>query len=242
MSVLAHRKSQNNDQPAVLPRRHGTRLRHYWRSHGWACHDTIDIDLLRWGLVEEATDSAQASCFLLTDAGRAALGDTVVHNRKTRSRHAQVVEGVARHLVGLGRLVFTELSVHTVDTNTENARWAPCKPDVFSLTRSLRPDHLAPQVHEVKVRRSDLLGELRSGKIERYRELAAEVFFVIVEGIATVDEIPAEYGVIVWRDDGGYTFARAAQKRDYNLETRHWMAMARARPFMADDDSVQLSF
>lgn len=242
MSASAKRPSSTQERPSVLPRRHGTRLRHYWRSHGWACHDNIDIDLLRWGLIEEAEDNALASCFRLTDTGRAALGDTVVHNRGTRSRHAQVVDGVARHLAGLGRLVFTELSVHTADSSTEKARWAPCKPDVFSLTRSLRPDHLAPQVHEIKVRRSDLLGELRSAKIERYRELAAEVYFVIVEGIATVEEIPAEYGVILWRAEHGYTIARAAQRHDYQLETRHWMAMARARPFSADEDSIQLSF
>ncbi|WP_353219936.1 hypothetical protein [Salinisphaera sp. S4-8] len=242
MSAPARHNPEPHDRPGVLARRHATRLRHYWRSHGWACHDNIDLDLLRWGLIEEAAYSTQASCFLVTDAGRAALGDTVVRNRRARSHHAQVVDGVARHLAGLGRLVFTELSVHTAETDTDSTRWAPCKPDVFSLTRSLRPDHLAPQVHEIKVHRSDLLGELRSAKIARYRELAAEVYFVIAEGIATAAEIPCEYGVVVWREAGGFTLERAAHRHDYRLETRHWMAMARARPFIADDDTVQLSF
>lgn len=113
---------------------------------------------------------------------------------------------------------------------------------MFSLTRSLRPDHLAPQVHEVKVRRGDLLGELRSGKIERYRELAGEMFFVIADGIAEPDEIPADYGVAVWREPGGYTLARPAPRGAYQLETRHWMALARATPFTADEPSPQLAF
>jgi hypothetical protein len=235
----AHRTAEANT-PA-LPRRHATRLRHYWRSHGWACHDNIDLDLMRWGLIEEIADAATASRFLVTASGREALGEAVVRNRRARSRHAEVTDGVARHLAGLGRLVFTQLSIHTADESSEAGRWALCKPDVFSLTRSLRPDHLAPQVHEIKVRRSDLLGELRSEKTRRYRELAAEVFFVIVEGIATVDEIPADYGVVVWQPSG-YTLARGATRRDYRLETRHWMSMARARPFMAEDESLQLAF
>ncbi|MES1930105.1 hypothetical protein SADO_12658 [Salinisphaera dokdonensis CL-ES53] len=241
MKALSRNSTAGQDVPATLPRRHATRLRHYWRSHGWACHDNIDLDLLRWGLIEEIADGALASHFLVTALGRDALGEAVVRNRRARSRHAEVAESVARHLAGLGRLVFTELSIHTVE-HTAEGRWSLCKPDVFSLTRSLRPDHLAPQVHEIKVRRSDLLGELRSQKTRRYRELAGEVFFVLAEGIAEPEEIPADYGVVVWRESGGYTLARSAPRHAYTIETRHWMAMARARPFMAEDDSLQLSF
>lgn len=241
MNALSREKMPGDDRSAALSRRHATRLRHYWRSHGWACHDNIDLDLLRWGLIEEVADAALASHFLVTACGRNALGEAVVRNRRARSRHAEIAEGVARHLASLGRLVFTELSIHTADDALEG-RWSLCKPDVFSLTRSLRPDHLAPQVHEIKVRRSDLLGELRSEKTRRYRELAGEVFFVLAEGIAEPEEIPADYGVVVWRAAGGYTLARGAPRHDYTIETRHWMAMARARPFIAEDDSLQLSF
>ena len=239
-----HARNRTTDEtmPRMLPRRHASRLRHYWRTRGWACHDNIDLDLLRWGLIDELADADVASRFLVTARGRDALGDAVVRNRHARSRHAQVTDGVARHLSGQGRLVFTELAVHTEDDTSSAPRWALCKPDVFSLSRSLRPDHLAPQVHEIKVRRADLLGELRSGKTRRYRELAAEIYFVLVEGIAKVEEIPAEYGVVTWRDPTGYTLERCAPRHDYRLETRHWMAMARARPFQAEDDSLQMSF
>lgn len=220
---------------ARLPRQHAARLRHYWRSRGWACHDNIDLDLLRWALIEEIVGPDVASRFVLTDAGRRALGEARVDNRRAHGRHAEMTDGVAHHLTSRGRLVFTELAIHT----DQEDGWAPCKPDVFSLTRSLRPDHLMPQVHEVKVQRSDLLGELRSNKTARYHELAAQLFFVIREGIAEPDEIPADYGVVVWRKQAGYTVARPAPLRACELQTRHWIALAKARPFVADTDPVQ---
>lgn len=101
---------------AALPRRHATRLRHYWRSRGWAHHDNIDLDLLAWGLVEEVVAADSASRYLVTAAGRAALGRAVGRNRRARDRHAAITAGVARHLAASGRLVFTELAVHTAAT------------------------------------------------------------------------------------------------------------------------------
>lgn len=228
----------DHDAPAGLPRRHATRLRHYWRSQGWACHDNIDIDLLRWGLIVESGSVAGARCFVLTDHGQAALGQVVTRNRQSRDRHAEATQATAQYLADAGRLVFTELAVHT----EVEGRWRPCKPDVFSLVRGLRADHLAPQVHEIKVSRADLLGELKNQKIERYRELAAAIYFVIADGIAEPDEIPADYGVAIWHADGRLRLARRAPIGDYQLETRHWMALARARPFCAEPLSPQLSF
>ena len=218
-----------------LPRRHATRLRHYWRSAGWAYHDNIDIDLMSRGLIEEVVALDAASRFILTAHGREALGATVVRNRRARSRHADIIRGVAQHLTDVGRLVFTELAVHTAGEE----RWQRCKPDVFSLVRGLRPDYLAPQVHEIKVSRADLLGELRNNKTARYHELAGELFFVIRAGIAVPEEIPEAYGVVEWHAEHGYRLLRAAPRRDYALETRHWMALARATPFAPDSDSPQ---
>ena len=50
-----HARNRTTDEtmPRMLPRRHASRLRHYWRTRGWACHDNIDLDLLRWGLIDE---------------------------------------------------------------------------------------------------------------------------------------------------------------------------------------------
>ncbi|KEZ79007.1 hypothetical protein [Salinisphaera hydrothermalis] len=227
----------NDAPPAPLPRAHATRLRHYWRSQGWACHDNIDIDLLRWGLVIERGDDDAASCLALTDAGRGALGDGLKRNRAARDAHSRATEAVAARLAAAGRLVFTELSVRT----EHEGRWRSCKPDVFSLVRGLRADHLAPQVHEIKVKRADLLGELRGGKIERYRELAAAIYLVIADGIADPDEIPADYGVGLVSAEAGFRIARTAPIGDYALETRHWMALAKATPFTHEPMNPQLS-
>lgn len=224
--------------PSPLPRLHATRLRHYWRSQGWACHDNIDIDLLRWRLVQEQPGQDIASRLVLTDAGRAALGDGLERNRRARDAHSEATEAVAHHLAAIGRLVFTELSVRT----EHEGRWRACKPDVFSLVRGLRADHLAPQVHEIKVRRADLLGELRGAKIERYRELAASIYLVLADGIAAPDEIPADYGVALYSAAAGFRIARAAPIGDYSLETRHWMALAKATPFTTEPPMAQLSF
>lgn len=228
----------NDRRPSPLPRGHAARLRHYWRSQGWACHDTIDIDLLRWGLVVEWPGRDAASRLVLTDAGRATLGDGLKRNRRARDEHGRTVAAVAEHLASAGRLVFTELSIRI----EHEGRWRPCKPDVFSMVGGLRADHLAPQVHEIKVRRADLLGELRGGKIERYRELAASIYLVIADGIADADEIPADYGVALYSGTAGFRIARAAPIGDYTLETRHWMALAKATPFISEKETAQFSF
>ena len=167
-----------------------------------------------------------------------ALGDGLSRNRRARDQHSQVTQAVAEHLAASGRLVFTELSVRT----EHEGRWRPCKPDVFSIVRGLRADHLAPQVHEIKVGRGDLLGELRGAKIERYRELAASIYLVLAEGIAEPDEIPSDYGVALYSESAGFRIARAAPIGDCTLETRHWMALAKATPFRAEPEITQLSF
>lgn len=213
-----------------LSRRHAARLRLYWATNGWAHHDTIDIDLLDQRLIRELSDSRGAAQFALTDAGREALGGGLSINRDRRRPHARIVDGVAQHLHQDGRLVFTELAVRTQG----DSGWRSCKPDVFSLVRGLRDDHLAAQVHEVKASRADLLNELRSGKTQRYHELAGQIFFVLRDGIARFDEIPPDYGVIVWDALLGYTLVRDAPARAYALQTRHWMAMAQSVPFAAN--------
>lgn len=236
MHDLNQDRRGDTSERVTLPRRHAIRLRHYWRSLGWAHHDSIDIDLLARGLIREIADPQVASRFLLTEAGHAALAESVARHRGAHARHAEIVAGVARHLAATGRLVFTELAMRTV----REGRWRVCRPDVFSVTRGLRADHLAPRVHEIKVRRADLLSELRADKTARYQELAGECYFVLIEGIAEPEEIPADYGVVVWRAEQGYTLARSAPRTPCRLATRHWMAMAQATPVMRDDASPQM--
>ena len=71
-------------------------------------------------------------------------------------------------------------------------------PDVFSIRHTSVEAYLEPIVHEVKVRRADLLADLRRPcKREAYLQLGGECWYVIKEGIAEPEEIPAECGVLV---------------------------------------------
>jgi hypothetical protein len=49
------------------------------------------------------------------------------------------------------------------DDEPAKVRWKMCNPDVFSIRNSSRQDYLEPIVHEIKVTRADLLGDLPDG-------------------------------------------------------------------------------
>jgi hypothetical protein len=85
-------------------------------------------------------------------------------------------------------------------------------------------------VHEIKVRRADLLADLkREAKRAAYLQLAGECWYVIRDGIAQPDEIPPECGVMVARD-GGLDCLRPAPRRAMKLPFAAWMTLARATP------------
>jgi hypothetical protein len=91
-------------------------------------------------------------------------------------------------------------------------------------------DYVEPVVHEIKVRRGDLLADLRrTAKREAYRQLGAACWYVIQEGIAEPDEIPPECGVVVAGTEG-LCVARPAPKRAMRLPFGVWMALARTAP------------
>ena len=113
----------------------------------------------------------------------------------------------------------------------ELARWVLAMPDVYSIRHTTVEAYLAPIAHEVKVRRADLLADLRRpAKGEAYRWLAGECWYVIREGIAEPDEIPPVYGVLVAPERGPLVVARAAPQRPMRLPFAVWMALARATP------------
>ena len=70
--------------------------------------------------------------------------------------------------------------------------WVMAMPDVFSIRHTTVEAYAEPIVHEVKVQRADLLADLRrAGKRQAYLELGGECWYVIKDGIARADEIPA---------------------------------------------------
>lgn len=115
-------------------------------------------------------------------------------------------------------------------------RWVMARPDVFSVRHTTVEAYLAPVVHEVKVSRADLMGDLRKpAKREAYLGLAQQVYYVLAHGIATPDEVPDTCGVVVEQPEsegGGLLRIRAAPARPFErLPFAVWMALARATPF-----------
>jgi hypothetical protein len=121
-------------------------------------------------------------------------------------------------------------------------RWRVGQPDVYSLRPSTRTAGLEPMVHEIKVRRADLLGELKQpDKRAAYLAVSSQCWYVLAEGIAEPDELPAECGVLIARGER-LVCARPAPKRPFEPSLSLWLALARAAPLAslgADGDPAQ---
>ena len=205
---------------------HRRRLRDIWRSAGWPCQDMLEIELLAAGWLERVRHDSGHETLRVTDAGIAVLAETLQRNRGTRDAHEALVERVAREMTRAGRIAWRALSLRA----RVGDGWAMAMPDVFSIRHTTVEDYLEPVVHEIKVRRADLLGDLkREAKRAAYLQLAGECWYVIREGIAEPDEIPTECGVLVARD-GALDVARPAPRRAMRLPFHAWMVLGRATP------------
>ena len=226
-----------------------------WRSAGWPFQDLIEIDLLAAGLLARERDGAGRETLRVTDAGVAVLAQTLQSNRAARDAHEALVARVAREMQRAGRVVWRGLSLRarvggdiptdaaetSAEPATDTANWAIAMPDVYSIRHTTREDWVEPVAHEIKVRRADLLADLRRpAKGEAYRWLSAECWYVIREGIAEPQEIPQVYGVLLALPGGGLTVARPAPRRGLRLPFTVWMALARAAPERHDDDAQGL--
>ena len=210
-------------KPHTLHRR---RLRAVWRSTGWPCHDMVEVELLAAGLLERVRATTGHETLRVTDAGIALLADTLRRNRRTRDAHEALVERVAREMTRSGRLAWRGLSLRA----RVGEAWAMAMPDVYSIRHTTVEAYLEPIVHEIKVRRADLLADLRiATKRAAYLQLSSECWYVIACGIAEPDEIPPECGVLVATDDG-LDVARPAPKRPMQVPFGLWMSLARATP------------
>ena len=248
--------------PAIGPA-HRRRLRAVWRSAGWPFQDGIEIDLLAAGLLVRQCDAAGRETLRVTDAGIGLLAETLQGNRAARDSHEALVAQVACEMQRTGRVVWRGLSLRgwvaepvagTVLASKAGAvdgrpaepaaapagRWTVAMPDVYSIRYTSRADRVEPVAHEIKVQRADLLADLRRpAKGEAYRWLSSECWYVIREGIAQPQEIPAVYGVMLAQPDGTLAVARPAPRRAFELPFGVWMALARATPERLDDDAQQ---
>ncbi|MFG6440047.1 hypothetical protein [Roseateles sp. LKC17W] len=222
----------------ITPRRHHLqRLRQLWRSAGWPCQDLVEVELLAAGWVERLTDDGGRERLRVTDSGVALIADSLTRNRAARDAHETLVERVAVEMQRAGRIAWRGLTLRAGLPQEDGAlQWVQAMPDVYSIRHSTVEDYLEPAIHEIKVSRADLLGELRRpAKSAAYRALSGQCWFVIRAGIAEPDEIPPEYGVLIGHDSH-LELARPAPKRACKPDFATWMALARATPLPGAED------
>jgi hypothetical protein len=109
-------------------------------------------------------------------------------------------------------------------------------PDVFSIRNTTVEAYVQPVVHEIKVRRADLLGDLKkAAKRAAYLHLGGECWYVLgldARGrpIAAANEIPLECGVMVAQADR-LVVARPAPRRPVErLPFAIWLELAKRTP------------
>lgn len=235
------------DTALALTRAHGRRLRDIYRSAGWPCQDALEIDLLAAGLLERVRGAGGHETLRVTDTGMQWLATVLARNRAALSAHEALVQRVAQEMARAGRLAWTGLSlraqVATGDAD-KPLRWCIARPDVFSIRNTSVETYVEPIVHEIKVRRADLLADLKQeGKRAAYRDLG-ECWYVLGadargRAIAQPEEVPEECGVLLLQRDR-LTVARPAQRPARSgLPFGVWMALAKATPLVGTDDDAQ---
>jgi hypothetical protein len=233
--------------PAALGKAHARRLREIYRSAGWPCQDPLEIELLAAGMLDRVRSGAGHESLRVTQAGVRLLAETLARNRAAMSSHEALVERVAQDMGRAGRIAWRGLSLRAqvpCDDADKPLRWCMARPDVFSIRNTTVEAYAEPVVHEVKVRRADLLSDLRQqAKRASYLDLG-ECWYVLGSDargrcIGAPDEVPPECGVLVL-EAGRLQVARPAPSRDRRkLPFGLWMALAKATPVAGLDDDAQ---
>lgn len=231
----------------VLGKPHARRLRDLYRSAGWPCQDALEIDLLAAGLLERVRSAGGHETLRVTDSGVQWLARTLAGNRAALSAHEALVERVAQEMARAGRLAWRGLSLRAQVPTGDEARplrWCVARPDVFSIRQTSVESYVEPIVHEIKVRRSDLLADLRQeAKRAAYRDLG-ECWYVLGtdakgRAIAQPEEIPAECGVLLVQGERLNVARPATRPARGALPFGVWMALAKATPLQAGDGDEQ---
>ncbi len=248
MSSLARIQISAPVLPApALGKAHARRLREIYRSAGWPCQDLLEIELLAADMVDRVQAPTGHESLRVTDAGVRLLAAALAANRAVLSAHEALVERVAREICRAGRIAWRGLALRAQVPGTGDGRplrWCVTKPDVFSIRNTSVPAYVDPIVHEVKVRRADLLGDVRNeAKRAAYLDLG-ECWYVLgtdARGrcIGEPDEVPAECGVLVLLGERLSVARAAPRKTRTSLPFGVWMALAKATPLPAQDGEAQ---
>ena len=233
-------------QPS-LGKARARRLREIYRSAGWPSQDPLEIELVAAGLLHRVHAPSGHESLRVTDAGVQLLAATLASNRKAFSAHEALVERIAQEMTRAGRIAWRGLSLRAQVPGEDEARplrWCIAMPDVFSIRYTSVPTYVDPIVHEVKVRRSDLLSDLRNeAKRAAYLDLG-ECWYVLGcdargRSIGEADEIPPECGVMVVEGTRLVVARAAPRKQRSGLPFGVWMSLAKATPLPVNEDSPQ---
>ena len=256
-----------------LTRRHHQRLRQMYRSAGWPCQDVLEADLLAAGLLERVPGAGGCETLRVTDQGVAAISAAAARNRQALSAHEALVQRVAEVQARAGRIVWRGLSLRVpLPLDSEENRppahaqraqaalesiaseapeplaqvhWAIACPDVFSVRHTSVEAYLEPVVHEIKVSRADLLGDLkRPHKRAAYLQMGGACWYVLGRDarghpIADAAEVPPECGVLQCTGDQLDVLRPAPRRTVERLPFAVWMALARATPLVPLEDDGQ---
>jgi hypothetical protein len=209
----------------------------------------IEVELLAAGLLDRVRDDVGRETLRVSDAGIQVLAATLQGNRQARDAHEALVARVVLEQQRAGRIAWCGLALRARiadEAHPRGERWAMAMPDVYSVRETSVAGYLQSEVHEIKVRRADLLSDLRhEAKRAAYLGMAGACWYVLAEGIGQAEEIPPECGVIVARGANLSTLEvlRSAPARampfEAGLPFAVWMALARATPVARADDDAQ---
>ena len=125
--------------------------------------------------------------------------------------------------------------------------WCVACPDVFSIRHSSVEAYLEPVVHEIKVSRADLLGDLKKpAKRAAYLGLSSACWYVLGQDargrpIGSADDVPPECGVMLATAQGLVVAREAPRRALERLPFHVWMALAKAGPALREEDPAQAS-
>jgi hypothetical protein len=236
------------DPPAALGKIHARRLREIYRSAGWPCQDLVEIELLASGMLQRVAGPGGHETLRVSDAGISYLAATLVRNRSALSAHEALVERIACEMLRAGRITWRGLGLRAQLPPLEEGgkiRWCIARPDVFSIRNTSVAEYVDPVVHEIKVRRSDLLGDLkRPDKRAAYLDLGGECWYVLgcdAKGrpIAAAEEVPPECGVMQVEGSGLRVLRAAPRRARQTLPFGVWLALAKATPLAGLRDDEQ---
>jgi hypothetical protein len=178
----------------------------------------------------------------VTDAGVNALAQTLERNRSAFGAHESLVARVAKEMQRAGRVVWRGLSLRAPLAQEDGStRWVVAMPDVFSIRHTTVEDFAEPVVHEIKVRRADLLADLRrADKGKAYWALSSQCWYVLGPGVGTAADVPEDYGVMLaTQENARFEVLRPAPRRGLRVPFAVWMALARAPADPSADDEPQ---